>query len=130
MSINSITIGGRLAWDAELKESASGTPILSARLGNDRRVNRGGEWGEHTNWVDVSMFGNRAKSLHPYMRKGAKIVVTGELRIREYETRDGGKGRAVEVIASDIDPFCGGKTDSEEPAKPQRESVYADELPF
>ena len=133
MSINAITVGGRLGRDAEAKETAGGAKRVAFSIANDRRIKRGDEWVDHTNWIEVTWFGNRAASLSRFLTKGAKVVVTGELRLRKYEGNDGTERTAVEIIATDVDPFCDGRASNESSfPKPEAKpvSVYSDEIPF
>lgn len=97
--INVYTLTGRLGNDAELKFSQSGTPIWSASVG----VGYGYGDNKGTNWIRVQAFGKRAEALGGLgLTKGSPVGVTGELRVREYDKREGGKGISVEVVAQDI----------------------------
>ncbi len=113
MSINRVVLTGRLTKDPELRQTASGLSVLSMRLAfNDRKKNQStGEWEEIPNYIDVTVFGNRGEGLAPHVQKGTAIGVDGRLRWREWETPDGGKRSAIEVIADDID-FTGSRGDS------------------
>ena len=97
--LNSYSFTGRLGNPAELKYTASGTPIWTASVG----VGYGYGDNKGTNWVRVQVFGKRAESLGKLdLDKGAAVGITGELRVRQYETRDGNKGTSVEVVAQDV----------------------------
>ena len=61
-----------------------------------------------TDWIDVVAWGNRATFAEKYFRKGQLAVVEGRLQIRDYVGRDGGKRRAVEIVAENI-YFAGAK---------------------
>lgn len=105
--LNNYSFTGRLGNDAEVKYTQSGTAIWTASVG----VGYG--YGQHkgTNWIRVQVFGKRAESLgNLNIAKGAAIGVTGELRVRQYDTNDGGKGTSVEVVANDV-ALLGGKQD-------------------
>lgn len=121
--INNITITGRLGRDAELR--GDGGSILSMRLASNYSAKENGQWVEKTNWLDAVMFGNRAQAVAPYLKKGTEVAISGELRIREYETRDGSKRNAVEIVVDEL-KLAGGFTKPE--AQPV--SVYSDEIPF
>lgn len=97
--LNSITFTGRLGNAAELKYLQNGTAVWNASVG----VGYG--WGDNkgTNWMRVQVFGKRAESLGGLdLAKGTAVGVTGELRVRTYDTKDGGKGTSVEVVAQDV----------------------------
>lgn len=100
MSLNVFTFTGRLGADAELKYTPSGVAIWSARVAVDYGYgdNKG------TSWVTAKSIGKRAESLGKLeLQKGAAIGGYGELQVREYDKRDGGKGAAIECLVNDIE---------------------------
>ncbi len=114
MSINRTVLVGRLTKDPELRTTSGGTSVLSMRLAfNDRRKNAStGEWEEFPNYIDVTLFGNRADALSRYLSKGTQIGVDGRLRWREWESSSGEKRSAIEVIADNIE-FVGSRGESQ-----------------
>ena len=70
MSINRVIISGNLTRDPELRSTQSGMDVMSFGVAvNDRRRNpQTNEWEDYPNFVDCTMFGNRARSLHQYRR--------------------------------------------------------------
>ncbi len=105
MSINRVVISGNLTRDPELRSTGSGMSILKLGIAvNDRRKNQQtGEWEDVPNFFDVTVFGQRGESLSRFLQKGSKIAVEGKLRWRQWETPDGDKRSAVEIIADDIE---------------------------
>lgn len=104
MSINRVIITGNLTRDPELRATASGMPVLALGVAvNDRRKNQQtGEWEDHANYVDCTMFGARAESVSRYLSKGSKVAIEGKLRWSQWE-RDGQKRSKLEVIVDDIE---------------------------
>lgn len=100
--LNRVTIVGRLTRDPELRQTAGGTSVCSIRLAVTSRVNRGGEWGDQSNYFDVTVFGRQAETAETYLSKGRRIGVDGRLSWREWEAKDGTKRQNVEIIANDI----------------------------
>ena len=97
--LNSYSFTGRLGNPAELKYTASGTAIWTASVG----VGYGYGDNKGTNWIRVQVFGKRAESLGKLeLDKGTAVGIAGELRVRQYETHDGGKGTSVEVVAQEV----------------------------
>jgi len=116
--MNCYNFTGRLAADAETKYSKSGTCITSFRAAN------GYGYGDNkgTNWVTVKLFGKQAEGLGKLgLQKGQQVAVSGELRVSEYEKRDGTQGYSVEVHNATVS-LIGGKPESkpENAAKRQR----------
>lgn len=98
-SVNVMAFTGRLGAPAELKYTQGGTAIWSARVAVDYG------WGDKkgTTWLNAKSIGKHAESLGKLdLPKGALIGGSGELQVREYETRDGGKGISVEVLVTNV----------------------------
>lgn len=103
-NINRVTISGNLTRDGELRSTANGTTVLGFGVAvNDRRRNpQTGEWEDVPNFVDCTMFGNRAEGIAPYITKGTKVAIEGKLRWSQWE-RDGQKRSKLEVIVDEIE---------------------------
>lgn len=104
MSINRVVISGNLTRDPEVRTTASGMPVMSIGVAvNDRRRNsQTGEWEDYANFIDCTMFGNRAQNVSQYLSKGSKVTLEGKLRWSQWE-RDGQKRSKIEVIIDDLD---------------------------
>ena len=104
MSINRVIISGNLTRDPELRQTASGLPVLGFGVAvNDRRKNQQtGEWEDYPNFVDCTMFGTRAESIQQFLHKGSKVAIEGKLRWSQWE-RDGQKRSKLEVIVDEIE---------------------------
>lgn len=105
MSINRVVISGNLTRDPELKATNSGTHVLTFGVAvNDRRRNQQtGEWEDVPNFIDCTMFGARAESLHRYLSKGTKVAIEGKLRYRAWEAQDGSRRSKLEVVVDEIE---------------------------
>lgn len=143
MSINRVIISGNLTRDPELRCTQSGTDVLSFGVAvNDRRKNsRTGEWEDYPNFVDCTMFGNRARSVSQYLAKGSKVAIEGKLRWSQWE-RDGQKHSKLSVIVDELEfmsrsdggsaPYAA-PAPSSAPSRPVVDasaSVYDDDIPF
>ena len=104
MSINRVNISGNLTRDPELRVTAGGTQVLSFGVAvNDRRRNaQTGEWEDYPNFVDCTMFGNRAEAVGRFLAKGMKVAIEGKLRYSSWE-KDGQRRSKLEVIVDEID---------------------------
>ena len=113
MSINRVIISGNLTRDAELRQTASGTSVLGfgVAVNDRRRNNQTGEWEDYANFVDCTMFGQRAQAIAQYLRKGLKVALEGKLRYSSWE-RDGQKRSKLEVIVDDLE-FMSSRNDDQ-----------------
>ena len=104
MSINRVIISGNITREPELRRTSGGMAILSFGVAvNDRRKNpQTDEWEDYANFVDCTMFGNRAESVSNYISKGSKVSIEGKLRWSQWE-RDGQKRSKLEVIVDELE---------------------------
>lgn len=140
MSINKVLITGNLTRDPELRETPSGFQVLNFGVAvNDRRKNnQTGQWEDYANWVDCTMFGNRAASVARFLAKGSKVAIEGKLRWSQWETQDGGKRSKLEVVVDELEFMSRNENGPQgqayghgEVAQPAMGTVpYDDEIPF
>lgn len=105
MSINRVVVSGNLTRDVELRVTPGGTQVLGFGVAvNDRRRNQQtGEWEDYPNFIDCTMFGNRAEALSRILRKGMKVAIEGKLRYSSWEDKNGGGRRSkVEIIPDEV----------------------------
>lgn len=106
MSINRVNITGNLTRDPELRSTAGGMAVLGFGVAvNDRRKNQQtSQWEDYPNFVDCTMFGNRAEALSRILRKGMKVAIEGKLRYSSWEDKNGGGRRSkLEVIPDEVE---------------------------
>jgi single-strand DNA-binding protein len=102
MGDNNITLMGNLTRDPELRYTQSGQGICSFGMAVGRRYQVNGEWQEKTSFFNVVAWGALGENVAASFSKGNRIIVTGELEQRSYETQEGEKRSVVEVKASDV----------------------------
>lgn len=96
--MNSISVTGHLAADAEQRFISNGESVVNARIA----VN-GFKKDSPPLWLGVTIFGKRGESVLPYLQKGTRIGVVGRLQVREWDKKDGsGKGTSVEIVAGEV----------------------------
>jgi single-strand DNA-binding protein len=98
---DTITLTGLVATEPKHVTTAEGLPITSFRLASSlRRFDRKTQtWVEvGTNWYTVSSFRRLAMSAAASVAKGDRVIVTGRLRLREWQNADK-TGMSIEVDA-------------------------------
>jgi single-strand DNA-binding protein len=111
-NINRVVLVGRLTSDPELRALPSGTSVCSLRIAcNATRKNSEGDYTEKPNFFSVSAFGAVGESVHRYMSRGRRVAIDGRLDWREWETPEGGKRQAVEIVAESVQ-FLDGRGDN------------------
>ena len=79
--MKSITIAGNIGKSAETRQTPNGDAVTSWSLAVEERKGQD----KRTIWFDCSLWGKRGESLAPYLTKGGKVAVAGELSTREHD---------------------------------------------
>ncbi len=106
MADNTITVVGNVTRDPELKFLNSGQAALRLSVAVSRRwQNRQTqEWEEKTSFFDVSCYGAMAENAANSLTKGSRVLVSGRMDQRTWETENGDKRSAFEIVADEIAP--------------------------
>ena len=99
--MNIISLTGNLGKDNEVKQLSSGTTVLNNSIGVRSNAKVGGEY--KTSWFNVSIFGKSAEIFNQYTKKGSKVFLTGEVRIRDYKKQDGTTGVSVDLLVNNFE---------------------------
>lgn len=103
---NNVVLVGNVTRDPELRFTSTGQATASFGLAVNRRwQNRQTqEWEEATSFFDVVCWRELAENVSESVTKGARIIVTGRLEQRSWETPDGDRRSKIEVIADELGP--------------------------
>jgi single-strand DNA-binding protein len=101
-SYNHIVLVGRLTRDPEIRYVQNGNAVTSFSIAVNRRTKQGDE----AMFVDIVAWDSPSRKLaeicNTYLRKGMNVLVDGRLSIRSYETKEGEKRKATEVVCNDM----------------------------
>ena len=106
MPDNSVTLVGNVTRDPELRFTPSGQAVATFGLAVNRRwQNRqNNEWEEQTSFFDVKCWAQMAENVSESLARGSRVVVSGRLEQRSWESEQGEKRSKVEVVADEIAP--------------------------
>lgn len=124
--MNSITICGHLGRDIELRSLSDGTPVGGFSVADSQGRDKPAIW-----WR-CSIFGKRAESLAPYLKKGQQVTIVGSATEREYTDKDGAKRTSMDVRVNDL-ALQGGRPELQEapraaPRATQRQADPVDDM--
>ena len=103
MSDPTTTICGALAADPELRYAPQGRAVANMRVAHTPRVKQGDQWVDgETLWMPVTLWGQPAEHAAECLRKGDRVIVTGRLKSRSFETREGEKRTVIELDADEV----------------------------
>jgi len=94
--LNSVVLAGNLGGDPEIHFNSEGEPIASFNL-----AFRAGK--KKTGWIKVTCFNKTAGIVEQYIKKGDRIGVSGSLDYHQWETDEGSKRSAIQMIANTIE---------------------------
>lgn len=100
--LNKIFLQGRLCKDPELRRTQSGTAVASFALAVDRDFKDRTTGEKAADFIDIVAWRQTAEFVARYFTKGRLAVVEGRLQTRSYEDKNGGKRKAVEVVADNV----------------------------
>ena len=98
---NTVTVVGNVTRDPELRFSQSGMTIAKFGVAWNRRRQ---DQEDDVSFFDVTCFRQLAENVAESVRKGARVVVYGTLQQRSWETQDGDRRSAVDILADDVAP--------------------------
>jgi single-strand DNA-binding protein len=102
---NNVTLIGNLVEDPELRFTPSGVAMAKIRLAVNRRWRgQDGEWQEDTSFFNGTVWREQAETVAESLQKGTRVIVTGRLEQRSWETPEGDKRSVVEIQIDEIGP--------------------------
>jgi len=110
-SLNTITLIGRVVAPPEMRYTPGGKAVGQFTLAVDRRAGKNTQEKE-CDFIPIVVWEKLAEICNEYLTKGKQIAIQGQLRTRSYETQDGQKRKAFEVVANEMQ-MLGGKTEGE-----------------
>ena len=102
-----VTVVGNLTNDPELRFTPSGAAVASFTVASSPRVldKATNEWKDGDPvFMRCSVWRQYAENVAESLSKGTRVIVTGRLRQRSYETREGEKRTVVEMEVDDVGP--------------------------
>ena len=89
---------GRLTKDPELRYTNNKTPVCSFTIA----VNNGYGEKQQTDFINCLAWNKTAEFVTKYFAKGKMIIVIGRIATRSWETQDGKRAYATEVVANEV----------------------------
>jgi single-strand DNA-binding protein len=102
-----ITIAGNLVDDPELRFTPAGQPVARFRVASTPRFrdNASGEWKDGDSlFLTCNVWRQAAENVAESLQRGMRVIVSGRLRQRSYETKEGEKRTVYEVEVDDVGP--------------------------
>ena len=103
---NTVELIGNITRDPELRFTPSGAAVANFGLAVNRRWRnqQTNEWEEQVSFFDIVCWRELAENVAESLTKGSRVMVSGRLDQRSWETDQGEKRSKVEVVADEIGP--------------------------
>ena len=132
--MNYVSMIGRLTKTPEIRQTNTGKNACTFTLAVNRRY-KGADGKTTADFFSVQAWDKLAELCARYLDKGSKVFISGELRNRSYEAKDGSKRTITEIIANEVE-FLTPKSESAPagstavPPVEKWEQVEDSDLPF
>ena len=116
MSMNRVTIMGRLTSDPDYRTLTSGIGCANFTLAVERDHSSKEDGSREADFLDVVAWRSTADFATKYLSKGRMVAVDGRLQSRNWEDKNGNKRKSVEIMAERI-YFADSKRTEDRPAQ-------------
>ena len=102
-----ITIVGNLTADPELRFTPSGAAVANFTVASTPRTfdRQSNEWKDgETLFMRCSVWRDAAENIAESLHRGTRVLVTGRLKSRSYETKEGEKRTVIELEVDEVGP--------------------------
>jgi single-strand DNA-binding protein len=102
-----ITVVGNLVADPELRFTPAGQPVATFRVASTPRIrdNATNEWKDGDSlFLTCNVWRQAAENVAESLQRGMRVIVTGRLKQRNYDTKEGEKRTVFEVEVDDVGP--------------------------
>lgn len=136
MNINKVFLAGNLTRDPETR-SVGGTEVCSFGLAvNKKYTAKSGEKREEVLFIDCNAWGKTGETIARYCSKGSGLFIEGELKLDQWEGKDGSKQSRIKVTVLSFQ-FVGDRAEkSDRTSKTTglayhgRDEMTEDDIPF
>lgn len=120
--MNKIHLIGNVVHTPEMRTTQSGVNVCKFSLAVKRKFKNPQTGDYDTDFFDVQAWRQTADACGKFLEKGKKVAVVGAMQMRDYEAKDGGKRRAWEVIADEVE-FLSPRSEGNAPSAPAPHSM-------
>ena len=107
MSLNCVSLVGRLTYPPEIKTTPSGVSVIRFQIACDRNYQAKGQ-DRQADFIDCVAWRQTAEFVSKYFHKGDMIALTGSIQTENFTDKDGNKRKSTVVSVNNVS-FCGAK---------------------
>jgi len=104
-SLNQFVLLGNLSRDPEIKYTNEGLAITDLRVAvNKKWRDKDGNENENVDFFNVTAWNKLAENCANYLKKGDRVIISGRLNHRSFDTKDGKKINIMNIVADVVAP--------------------------
>jgi single-strand DNA-binding protein len=116
-AMNDVKLCGNLGSSPELRTTGEGTPVCNFNMATDSYfVDGNGNKQKRTEWHRIVIWGKAAEACAKNLSKGRMVLVSGSLRTRKWEDKEGGTRTTTEIHSTNVKFLGGAPRKQDEPA--------------
>ena len=112
LNLNKVILGGRISNDLELKQTTSGTSVITFSIAVNRRGAKQGEQ-QQADFIEVKAWKQTAEFVSRYFRKGSSICIVGELKTDSWVDQQSNQKRYKTYVNANEVMFVDSKNDGD-----------------
>ena len=121
-------ITGNITRDPELRATSGGTQVCSFSVAVNRNYKGSdGSDKEQVSFINCVAWGKPGEIIAQYAKKGSGILVSGRLKQRSYQAKDGSKRSSTEIVVEDFN-FLGGRDSSADYSTDEAQAEATDDI--
>lgn len=124
--MNQLTISGNVGRDAEIRYTSSGVAVVDFSVAVNKVSGSGENRTEKTTWVKVTVWREYGERIQPYIKKGMKILISGEASVSAYIDKSGNAAASLELTANSVEFVSPKQQNGDSDTK----TTNDDEIPF
>jgi len=129
-SMNRVQFVGHLGKDIEVRYSPAGNAFGGTSIATSRRVKKGDNYEEVTDWHNLVIIGKQAENAAKHLGKGSYVFVEGSLQTRKWTDKEGQDRYTTEVVVSNIGYLEKKSGDAPTPSSDQGDDFSSEDIPF
>src|SRR4051812_19845402 len=102
MGYQHVVIVGNVGRDPEMSYTPQGIAVCKFSVAVSKVTGKGENRKEKTVWFRVTVWRERAETASQYIKKGMKILVSGEIDVSVYTNKQGQPAATIELTANDF----------------------------
>ena len=128
-NLNRVILVGKLTGDPEVRATVEGLQVAKFQLGVERYIVEGAQ--AQMDYIDIVAWRRLAEICGQYLKKGSLVLVEGRLQVRSFDSENGVRKWATEVVARSMKMLDGApqRAAAAAPEKMPDDVPGVDELP-